>query len=126
MSDKGVRAFIIGIFVVVLLFIVLPLGDRWMIICPFHQLTGWDCSFCGGQRMTVSIMQGEWVAAFNYNPLLFCASPLILVGVVRLLFPDFANRHPRLTLAVLFTDRALLVYLIILLLWGIIRNVFNY
>lgn len=124
MSNRWVNGIIIGIFVVVLLLMASPIGEKWMVICPFHQLTGWDCPLCGGQRMIASILQGEWTEAYNYNRLLFCALPLILLGVVRLLFPDYANRHPHYTLAVLFTDRALLVYLVILLLWGIIRNCF--
>lgn len=98
-------------------------GEWWMLPCPLHQWTGWQCPFCGGQRMVQALMHGELMTAFNYNPLLMCTLPLILLGGFRLLFPEMAKRHPHATGRVLFTDKALFLYLITYFLWGIIRNI---
>lgn len=114
---------VILIVVVVMLATVLA-GEDWMIVCPFYLITGLECPFCGGQRMIASLLHGDWLAAFNYNPLLFCALPLLLLWIVRLAFPEYASRHSRVIPALLFTDGALLVYFILLLVWGVVRNCF--
>lgn len=95
-----------------------------MLQCPLYKLTGLQCPFCGGQRMLFAMLHGEFKAAFFYNPLLFCALPLVLMWLIRVLFPVFAARYPRLIPASLFTDRAYLLYLLILFMWAIVRNIF--
>ena len=72
--------------------------------------------------MIQALMHGEVATAFNYNPLLMCALPLITLGIFRLLFPQMAERYPRATGKSLFTDKALFFYFIISFLWGIARN----
>lgn len=111
--------FILGVLLALWAFIP---GNLWMLPCPLYQWTGWQCPFCGGQRMIQALMHGEMATAFNYNPLLMCALPLITLGIFRLLFPQMAERYPRATGKSLFTDKALFFYLIISFLWGIARN----
>ena len=113
--------YIIGISMLLVLWALLP-GDWWMLPCPLYQWTGWQCPFCGAQRMMQALMHGDFVQAFNYNPLLMCALPFLLLGGFRLLFPQVAKRHPNATGRVFFTDKALFVYLIVSFLWGIVRN----
>ena len=92
-----------------------------MIPCPLHWLTGLNCPFCGGQRMAWAILQGEWVEAFHYNPFLFCLLPIIILFLLA-----YLPASPlRARLKFLLSDRALLFYLIIMLLWGIIRNIYG-
>lgn len=107
------------------LFIYLA-DERWLIPCLFHKLTALDCPFCGGQRMLCALLHGEWREAFGYNPLLLCTLPWFIVAVVRMCFPYFSHRHPRLTLARLFTDKALLYMALLFFLWGILRNIENF
>lgn len=96
--------------------------NRWMLPCPLYQWTGWQCPFCGGQRMMQALLHGDIVLAFKYNSLLMCALPLMLLALFQFFFPRLSERHPHATGKVLFTDRALFFYLIICFLWGIIRN----
>ncbi|MBR5802922.1 MAG: DUF2752 domain-containing protein [Bacteroidaceae bacterium] len=105
-----------------LLWALLP-DERWMLPCPLYQWTGWQCPFCGGQRMIQALLHGDIVLAFKYNSLLMCALPLLMLGAFRLLFPYIAQKHPRATGRILFSDKALLFYLIICFLWGILRNI---
>ncbi|MBR3896213.1 MAG: DUF2752 domain-containing protein [Bacteroidaceae bacterium] len=117
-----IRLFYIAILLALLALWAFMPGDWWMLSCPLYQWTGWQCPFCGAQRMMQALMHGEIVEAFSYNPLLMCTLPLMLLGGFRLLFPQIAERHPRATGRALFTDKALFVYLIVSFLWGIVRN----
>ncbi|MBQ8969396.1 MAG: DUF2752 domain-containing protein [Bacteroidaceae bacterium] len=92
-----------------------------MIPCPFHVLTGLNCPLCGTQRLVVALLHGHWGEAFHYNPLLFTAIPIVLV--VGLLWFTHKGLRPRLR--ALYADKALLLYLIILFLWGIGRNFYG-
>lgn len=113
-------------FVIAVVFIALiMLGEEYMLSCPFHRLTGLDCPLCGAQRMLNALLRGEWGVAFESNPLLMLSLPLLLLWCTRLAFPRFTQRHRGIMLSPLFTDRALIVYLVILLLWGVLRNLFN-
>ena len=47
--------------------------------CPFRELTGWECPFCGGTRLGSSLLHGDIAAAFGYNPVVFIS---LIVGLV--------------------------------------------
>ena len=69
--------------------------------------------------MLWALVHGKLAEAFHYNPLLFCLLPLI-VGIIALyLF----NKDIRPQMGILYSDRALLFYLVFLILWGIGRNI---
>ncbi|MBP5380704.1 MAG: DUF2752 domain-containing protein [Bacteroidaceae bacterium] len=92
-----------------------------MIPCLFHQLTELNCPLCGGQRMVWAILQGHFCEAFHHNPLFFCLIPIIIVSLTLW----FANKRMRHRMRIFYSDRALLFYLILLLLWCIIRNIYG-
>ena len=76
--------------------------------CPFHMLTGFDCPFCGGQRMVLALLQGHWTEAFWLNPGLAVGAPL--VGAWWLWKREI-------------TSRAAFVILCIAVAWGVLRNI---
>lgn len=45
--------------------------------CPFKTLTGWDCPFCGGLRMTHDLLHGDLAASVNDNIFLLIGLPLL-------------------------------------------------
>lgn len=45
--------------------------------CPFKLLTGWNCPFCGGLRMTNDLLHGNLVAAVNDNVFLLAGLPML-------------------------------------------------
>ena len=47
--------------------------------CPFRELTGWECPFCGGTRLGTALLRGDVGAAFAYNPVIFVS---LVLGVV--------------------------------------------
>ncbi|WP_082974965.1 DUF2752 domain-containing protein [Mycobacterium sp. E3247] len=46
-------------------------------LCPFKWLTGWNCPFCGGLRMTNDLLHGHLAAAVNDNVLLLFGIPML-------------------------------------------------
>ena len=50
--------------------------------CPFRMLTGWNCPFCGGLRMTHDLLHGDLAASINDNVFLVCllACIPVLIG----------------------------------------------
>ena len=45
--------------------------------CPFKWLTGWNCPFCGGLRMTHDLLHGDLVASINDNVFLLVGIPML-------------------------------------------------
>jgi hypothetical protein len=52
-------------------------------VCVFHQITGWSCPGCGGLRAVHAFTHGDFAAAWNFNPLMFFALPLLAYSAVR-------------------------------------------
>lgn len=109
---------LLGILVLCLLACLID--ERWMLPCLFHRLTGWDCPLCGGQRMLVALLHADFRAAFALNPFLMCSLPLYLLWVVCYIKPKFLQQSA--VISRLCSDSAILIYIFMALLWGIIRN----
>ncbi|OBI09860.1 hypothetical protein A5714_18855 [Mycobacterium sp. E2462] len=50
--------------------------------CPFKWLTGWDCPFCGGLRMTYDLLHGHLMASVADNVFALIVIPLLAGWVV--------------------------------------------
>jgi len=85
MSEKRFRWVAVsgGLLIFVAVAIINPaLGKMYKIdLCPFFQLSGLPCLFCGGTRATQALLRGQWEQAFYYNWLAFPA----VLGVVVLM-----------------------------------------
>jgi len=46
-------------------------------LCPFKWLTGWNCPFCGGLRMTHDLLHGDLMASINDNIFLLAGIPML-------------------------------------------------
>ena len=80
--------------------------------CPFKMLTGWNCPFCGGLRMTHDLMHGDLAASINDNVFLLAGIPL-LIGWVLLL-----RRLGRKRLPV----AAWVTFVVAAFAWTVVRN----
>ena len=47
--------------------------------CPLRSFTGLKCPGCGATRMCISLLKGDLAAAWQYNPVLCCLLPLLLL-----------------------------------------------
>jgi hypothetical protein len=81
-------------------------------VCPFRLLTGWNCPFCGGLRMTHDLLHGHLAAAISDNIVLLVGIP-VLVGWVLL------RRRRGKPVSTLPAAAAVVVTL---LAWTVVRN----
>ena len=55
----------------------LGLAATWMFVglpwpvCWFHELTGEPCATCGATRAVIAFIHGQFVASWQWNPLVF-------------------------------------------------------
>jgi hypothetical protein len=81
-------------------------------LCPFKLLTGWDCPFCGGLRMTHDLLHGDLLASINDNIFALVGIPL-LAGWLLL-----GRRHGQWSLR----TPAVLTIAVLAIVWTVLRN----
>lgn len=110
--------FIAGI---VVLFAFDPAESSFFPRCPFRWLTGLNCPGCGSLRATHQLLHLHVGKAVRYNALMVLFIPLLLFLAVADLFKArfpklyLASRHPVLSWSILAA----------ILLWWLLRNIFN-
>lgn len=87
--------------------------------CLFHEITGLLCPGCGITRMILSILHLDFKSAFQYNPVIFVFSPVIIYFIIRLYVSWLKSKSYKLSL---FENIVVYIMLIVLLIFGIIRN----
>ena len=90
-----------------------------LIPCPFHILTGYDCPFCGGQRMFLALFRGEIQEAFLLNPVLFCFLPYLIIIIIGQCWKKAAQWR---VYQWCVSNKVVFSVLGIFIAWGIIRN----
>lgn len=88
--------------------------------CLFNKFTGLLCPGCGVTRMIMSMLKLDFAAAYGYNKALFLTLPLILFAVVSI-ETDYISTGKRRARP--FVRWLLIIEIIILVLFGIIRNI---
>lgn len=114
----------VGIIVVIIglgiLYIINPEQSVFMPKCPFHWLTGWECPACGSQRAIHQLLHGNFREAFGYNPFLLVSVPYLSTLIWVEWFDD-KNKFVRLK-SICHDRRIVNVYLILILIWWVARN----
>lgn len=105
------------------LFIVNPEHVSWMPKCYFFVLTGWQCPACGSQRALHQLLHLDFAAAFAYNPFLLISFPYLLA----LVFLQWFDEHKRFQKLRVFCHSTLTIriYLVLIVLWWILRNIIS-
>ena len=65
------------------LFMFQPGKSGFFPVCPFRALTGLACPGCGATRGLHSLLHGDFVAAFKFNPLVILSLPVLLYTLLR-------------------------------------------
>jgi len=90
--------------------------------CTFLTLTGYKCPGCGSQRAIHALLHGDVVGAFKYNALLLISIPWIALC----LYAETQRiRNPRLYTHI-NAPQLMWFFLITVLLWWLLRNIFNW
>ena len=99
-----------------------PASSQLFPQCIFLSLTGYKCPGCGSQRAIHALLNGDVVGAFRYNALLLIAVPWIALC----LFAEAQRtRRPRLY-ARLNPPLLIWLFLIVVILWWLLRNIFDW
>ena len=122
------RSLIITVVVLLLLvlgfvyFAVDPASSDVFPRCTFLTLTGYKCPGCGSQRAIHVLLNGDVAGAFRYNAMLLVAIPWIALC---LFAESRRTRDPRLY-ARLNAPLLIWLFLVMVLLWWLLRNIFNW
>lgn len=81
-------------------------------LCPFRWLTGWNCPFCGGLRMTHDLLHGDLMASINDNVFLLVGIPIVAAWVL------IRRRHGEPALPI----PAVVTITIAAIAWTVLRN----
>jgi hypothetical protein len=87
--------------------------------CPLYSLTGFACPGCGLTRGFHALFHGDILTALDFNAMLPLFALLIGFGVLSLVY--FAARGRRLPINLLH-PAVLYVFLVLLLVFGVTRN----
>ena len=87
--------------------------DIFSLPCPLRYFTGFLCPGCGITTMIVALTRGNFATAYQANPVLFVLLPFIS-------YLAYLDCHAKKTAC---RQYFIWVIVIILLLWGIIRNI---
>lgn len=90
--------------------------------CTFLSLTGYKCPGCGSQRALHALLHGDLVGALGYNAMLVMAVPW--VGYC-LYAETKRESNPRLYVR-LHNHIFITLFLAVVLLWWVLRNIFNW
>ena len=116
---KKITKTIIILFIIGSIYYIFYTATGIGIPCAFRRLTGLKCPGCGVTHMVVHLSQFEFSEAYRDNQFLFLTWPFI---VGELIYTTVLTaRHkpmPRINLILL------ILYIVILLIFGVIRNLF--
>lgn len=82
--------------------------------CVFYKVTNLYCSGCGITRAIISLLKLDFYQAFRYNPLVIILLPLLLIYNIYIWIFNGKKKLPQCVWVVL---------LIIVILYGILRNI---
>ena len=75
--------FIVAIGTYSLLLTFNALGySSWLPSCPINQITGVNCLGCGMNRAAIELLKGNWLAAYQYNALIYGYLFLGLIWII--------------------------------------------
>lgn len=92
------------------------------LVCPFNFVTGWKCPGCGVTHMCLALLQLDFKAAFMANPALFLSAPLLVILFIPYLIGYIMTGKRQMRF---WQNAVLWICIVILVLYGIARNVFS-
>jgi len=97
-----------------------PENTIWLPKCPFYLLTGFQCPACGTQRAIYHLLHFNLQKAFYYNPFMLISMPYATALVVVTWFNPKGRLDKIKNLC--YNSTVVYIYLILIILWWIIRN----
>ena len=91
--------------------------------CVFHEMTGLKCPGCGATHMCLALMRLNFREAFAANQALFILSPFIFIYAVRRIIRYIQTGEDKTTRG---ENSFLIAVLVVLIAFGIFRNIFQF
>jgi hypothetical protein len=116
---------ILGISIIVLVFLYAfdPSGSSFYPPCPVHALTGLYCPGCGSLRALHQLLHGHLSKAFGLNPLMVLSLPFLGYSFLSYILDGITGKSlPRVFIPAFY----IWVFLWVILLFGILRNISIY
>lgn len=114
MHNKPAVRPIVWFILVGIVYLLCVRFDLFSIPCPFHALTGYQCPGCGITTMFLRLSYGDFAGAYAANPVVLLLSPVILLLMI--------HQYNSRVLNFLPFELMKWVCLIVLLVWGVVRN----
>jgi len=70
--------------------------DKYVDLCLFKRITGYPCPTCGTTRGVLALLNGEFIKAWLYNPMVFSIG---LIVSLDLLFKFIFKRKIKISLS---------------------------
>ena len=105
----------------VILYLLCGIFFDFFIPCPFRTITGLRCPGCGLSHAAVSLARLDIRGAFRENALFIPIYSYILFAAAREFIPS-ENKDPRVEV---IGRRIDFVFFIVIILWWILRNIFD-
>ena len=88
--------------------------------CVFRWITGFQCPGCGVSRMCMSLLQGDFAAAWRYNPAILCLLPFgaVIAGNVAVRYVKAGQLTPSR-----WVNGIVYITIAVLLVFGVGRNI---
>jgi hypothetical protein len=91
--------------------------------CPVYALTGYKCPGCGSQRAFYNLLQGNFMTAFRYNPLMLIIVSYILLGIYIEYIANLSNNTILRLRNLLYGKWAILALAVIIIIYTVVRNI---
>ncbi|MCF0181002.1 MAG: DUF2752 domain-containing protein [Muribaculaceae bacterium] len=98
-----------------------PSESRFFPKCFFFQFTGYKCPGCGSQRAIHAMLHGDIATAWHFNAAMLLLLPLL----VTLLIAEVKRKSWPRFYGFLNSMSMIWLVLVLLVLWGVLRNVFG-
>jgi hypothetical protein len=103
-------------------------GGRIGVPCILKMTTGLNCPLCGSTRMAAAMMRGDWHAAWGFNAPMTVIGPAVGVAVGYQFLAWGLERArivrvPRLRMSSRTEGALTIVFGILMLVYGVLRNV---
>ncbi|MCL1932718.1 MAG: DUF2752 domain-containing protein [Candidatus Azobacteroides sp.] len=105
----------------VLLFFFNPEETRGLPKCPFYMLTGLKCPACGTQRAVYNLLHLNIQKAFYCNPFMLISTPYA-AALVAVTWFDPKGKSEKIK-RLCYNSITVYTYLVLTVLWWIVRNI---
>ena len=112
--------FFLGSILLLFLYSILYKKTGFGIPCVIHKITGFYCPGCGITRMLFALFHGEIKKAFMYNQFVFILLPFLIARLIYITYLYIVDKKDKVLVKI--PNYVYIVLLVIVLVWGIIRN----